>query len=230
MSSKFEKYLMDHQSLVEPIIPHIYAFLIEKGLETKIQNLNEKKAKIKILDHEVDEFLEIVKKYHEKEYERKDIIEDKAKSSLFIVTLSITLILGSLNFVNSDKIIFPKFILIFLIIGVVYIIFSGITAIKALHMKPYNDIVIDSIIVGKDYNKLTAVKMSKKTELSELYECIKLNQLLTTIKANYVEVTFLGIRNGLILVATFFILDAINISFPNGLINATEALQLFHYL
>lgn len=30
-------------------------------------------------------------------------------------------------------------------------------------MKPYNDIVIDNLIVGKDYDNLTVVKMPKKT-------------------------------------------------------------------
>lgn len=78
----------------------------------------------------MDEFFEIVKKHHEKEFERKGVIEDKAKSSLFIVTLSITLILGSLSFVNSDKIMFPKFLLIFLIMGVIYIIFLELQLLK----------------------------------------------------------------------------------------------------
>ncbi len=219
MSGKFQDYLMKHKSSLEGLIPHIYGFLTENMLEAQIQDLFPKKAKIKIDDSEVDEFFEIVKNHHEKEFERKGVIEDKAKSSLFIVTLSVTLILGSLNFINVDKIMFPKFLLVFLIIGVIYIIFSGITAIKALHMKPYNDIVINSLIIGEDYDNLTAVKMPKKTELSETYECIRLNQLLTIIKSNYVEVTFLGIRNGLILVATFFILDAINIIFPNCIVN-----------
>jgi len=227
MTSEFQKFSTILKYLLENLVPHLYAFLIENKLERRIQVLSEKKANIEISDSDVDEFFEIVKKNHEKEFERKGVIEDKARSSLFVVTLAITLILGSLSFVNSDKIMFPKFLLIFLIIGVIYLIFSGITAIKALHMKPYNDIAIDNIIVGQNYKDLSKVydnlsisKMSKKTELSEIYECIKLNQLLTTIKSNYVEVTFLGIRNGLILVAIFFILDAISIIFPNMDLNS----------
>ena len=68
--------------------------------------------------------------------------------------------------------VFPKFLIIFLIMGVIFIIISGITSIKALHMSPYSDLYIDGIITG-DYDNLKIKKMTKLEEIEEIYECIE---------------------------------------------------------
>ena len=90
-----------------------------------------------------------------------------------------------------------------------FLAFFCITSIRALYLKGYNDIYIDGRLSG-EYENLQIIVRSVEEEINILYECIKLNQILTNIKGNFVEVTFVGIRNGITLIAIFFTLAVLN--------------------
>ena len=186
------------------ICPHIYAFSAEEVLKNK---KNELKIDFEIDNNQnVDELIEELEVYHQKEVERKKTIEDKAKSSLFVIALSVTLILGSLNFIKDIK-TGTNFtlILLLLFLGLIYLVLSGVSSIKALNISEFHDIYIGDLINEKEDEKNIKI-IDKKDRAEQLYKNIKLNQLKTNIKSNYVYATFVGIRNGIILISLFFII------------------------
>lgn len=92
-----------------------------------------------------------------------------------------------------------------LILGVILLFLSGITAIKAFNIGEYHDIYLNDRI-REDGTRLNIVETPQEDKVSVLYKIVKLNQLTTNIRTNYVYATFIGIRNGIILVSIFFIL------------------------
>ena len=86
---------------LEEYIPFPYAYLAEESMQEKYNELDNKTAKINMEDHDSKEFIKIIQMELEKEYERKKVIEDKAKSSIFVIALSLTFILSSLSFIYS---------------------------------------------------------------------------------------------------------------------------------
>ena len=197
-------------SRVAFIFPFPHVLIAERIMKKNYAKLTNKKANIDIIGHDVKKLSKMIESYHYKEYKRKEQIEDKAKTSLFIITLSLTFILSSLTFIYTNQWLIPReIILLSLIIGVVFLILSGITAIKSLSVTEYNDIYLDGRVTG-DYNKLQIINISEKEELDLLYECVKLNEIITTIKENYYFATITGIRNGIFFITIFFILGAIN--------------------
>lgn len=215
MEDKEKDFLIENKFL-QIFVPFIPAFRSETKLKKKIEKLNDEHAYIEINGNNEDDLLEIVREHHHREFDRDNKIEDKAKSSLFIVTLSITFILGSLNYINGvNTWIIPEIIvLIVLIIGVFYLVFAAVTSIKTIHATPSYDIYIDNRIEGfksSFHDNLKMVKINKKQEINTLYECIKLNELWMIIKLNFMDATFAGLRNGIILVSVFFILVVINV-------------------
>lgn len=195
---------------LEFIFPIPNVFVAERIMNQNYKELDEKNAHISIEKDDVEETYNLIASYHTKEYERKEQIEDKAKTSLFVVTLSLTFVLSSLTFIYSNIWVVPrKIILASLLIGVSFLILAGITAIKSLSVAKYNDIYLDGRVVG-DYNNLKVAEMSKEKEINYLYECVKLNEIITNVKENYYFATITQIRNGIIFISGFFILAAIN--------------------
>jgi hypothetical protein len=206
------KFFKKHPEL-EPFFPFPHAVIAEKIMLKNYDLLNAKKASIDLSCQDSEEFLNIVESSLTKEFERKNEIEDKAKSSLFVITLSLTFILSSLTFFyDKCSWIIPKtIVLTILSLGVIFLLLSGITSIKTLSIGGYNDLYIHGRLSG-NYENLKIVYRSKKEDINVLYECIRLNEILTNIKANYMHVTLVGIKNGIIFIALFFVLAVINYS------------------
>ena len=92
-----------------------------------------------------------------------------------------------------------------MILGILYLLFSGYTSIKAINIREFYDETLDDIISEND-GKLTIKNSSTNEKMLLYYKNIKLNQLINNIKSNYVYATFIGIRNGIILISIFFML------------------------
>ena len=194
--------------ILQSIVPNLYAFSAEKILQKKVQEVNEKNFHIEKNENlDAKKIIEELKEYHQKESKRKEIIEDKAKASLFIIALSVMLILGSLNFIeNSDDSIILKFSELFiLVLGIIYLLLSGITAIKAINIRKFYDVYLNDEIEESE-SRLKVIRLDEKDRIILLYRIIQLNQLITNIRSNYVYATFVGIRNGIILISLFFII------------------------
>lgn len=151
------------------------------------------------------DYLEQVKADIKEQHDRKKIIEDKAKSLLFIITVSITAITFSLTYLNSLEINVPQTIaLIFLGVSIIYFVLGTIRALQTLNIRKFH--VIQTAIEITEVNyKLTA----KKTDADFLKELIKSkqqNDLINIQLSNYTYASFTLIRNGIILFVSFFIM------------------------
>jgi len=195
------------QFFLQDIVPNFYAFQAEKILRAKIKEVLEKDLEIR-KEGELDEnaLIDEIKIYHEDERNRKQIIDDKAKASLFIIALSITIILGSLSFIKDpgSRLITTLPVLLLLIIGILYLLLSGVTAIKAFNIREYYSIYLRDRI-KEDNGQLAVAKIDNDDLICRHYKNIKLNELTNNIRNNYVYATFAGIRNGIILISIFFI-------------------------
>ncbi|WP_255155000.1 hypothetical protein [Ferruginibacter sp. HRS2-29] len=151
------------------------------------------------------DYIEQVKADIKEQHDRKKIIEDKAKSLLFIITVSITAITFSLTYLNSLEINVPQTIaLILLGVSILYFVLGTIRALQTLNIRKFH--VIQTAIEITDVNyKLTA----KKNDIDFLKELIKSkqqNDLINIQLSNYTYASFTLIRNGIILFVSFFIM------------------------
>lgn len=222
MFGKLRGFLLEH------IATYFYACWAEKVLIRKIKNLKEKEFAIKLDETKnLPKLIKELKACHQKERDRKKIIEDKAAASLFVIGLSVTLILGSLEFIRDTEsgLIFKFFIFSILIIGVIYLLFSGAASIKALITRQFYDEDLDDWI-KENGNELNVVTLDNNIRFAQAYKSIKLNQLMTDIRSNYVYATFIGIRNGIILISFFFIIAVGNVFFSKLAYNNIDSEEI----
>lgn len=204
------------------IIDIIYKILPFIELYKKNEILNEKYELLKNKEYNLDlnkidkkNYLNELENYEKSEYERQVIIESKAKSTLFIITVVLTLLLGSLNFIYQYNKQFNNSLIIILIFGIIYFIFSAITVINILKPEEYNNLYFDNkYSINDELFYLKTLTKNEKisykpSEISDeekiliLSKSIKLNEYTITKKANSLYCTFTLIERGIILVAIF---------------------------
>lgn len=113
----------------------------------KVNKYIDKKIKEIDNDYSVDisksvdkqKYVEILEKELKAQLERKKGIEDKAKSILFAITLTVTILIFSLNSLKlSYNNWFDYIPLFILIISVFCLMLSACLSLKALELKEYN--------------------------------------------------------------------------------------------
>ena len=201
--------------ILQQITPNIYSSYAGFVLRIKI---NEMKDKRFIVDSEeienADQYENILKQFIEKERDRKIAIEDKAKASLFVITISISLLLSTLGFIKQYENTINELIIALLILGIIYLVLSGFSALKAINIKEFYDIYLNDKIDYKDCH-IQLKNIDLYENISNLYKFNILNQLITNQRSNYVYATFTGIRNGMLLIALCFVCIVGNVAF-NG--------------
>ena len=131
----------------------------------------------------------------------KSSLEDKIKSSLFSITLGITIQALAVSLLFNDSIgkqsvCFRGIVFAVGIASLCYLLIAGYHAIKAIS---------EEIIIYK----LSASEMSseKPEELNKAYAaCVELNTHANTIRNNILSVTYRSIVIGLCLIVIFFVL------------------------
>ena len=104
------------------------------------------------------DYIEQVKADLKEQHDRKKIIEDKAKSLLFIITVSITAITFSLNYLNTLEInVLQTIALIVLGVSIIYFVLGTIRAIQTLNIRKFHVIQTAIEITEANY-KVTAKK------------------------------------------------------------------------
>lgn len=196
--SKIKQFLLQH------ILPGFYAAyankIVSKNYE-KQQNFEVDITDIP-LGKEKD-YIDQVNAELKEQHDRKKIIEDKAKSLLFIIAVSITAITFSLNYLNS--LIFNLYqiiALVFLGISILYFVFGVIRALQTLNIRQFHVIQAEIKITEQNY-----VLIEKKKEddfLKELIKSKQLNDLINIQLSNYTYASFNLIRNGIVLFVVFF--------------------------
>lgn len=151
------------------------------------------------------DYIEQVKADLKEQHNRKKIIQDKAKSLLFITTAYLIAIIFPFAYLNSFEInVFQTIALVILGVSILCFVMGSIRALQALYTRKYHVIQTKIEITDANY-KLT----TKKTDTDFLKELIKSKQLndLTNIQlSNFTYASFTLIRNGIILFALFFIM------------------------
>jgi hypothetical protein len=143
---------------------------------------------------------EVLEDLYEQTFKTKDKLEDKAKSNVMGITISVSLIVGStklLSYVNSEA--ERLCIIILLIISVFYMIVSGW-------------LVIHMLI---DENETYVIKLNSLAEgggslRADYDQCILLNQYKNLIRNNYLFASYACIRNALISLFIMFLLIVIS--------------------
>lgn len=186
--------------IIEQTFPIFIVWLANKKIQETIDKLKEQDYRLE--KSNISEYLEQTILFNEREKKRKEIIEDKAKSSLLAITISITIIL---NVFKSDFGIYSKYCIIMITVGILYFVFGAIASLNALNIKEFYDIYIDEIL-RKENDKIIPISLSQNEKIRRLYKYIKLNQEITRMRANYVYAAFICIRNGIIMLTIFFML------------------------
>ncbi len=149
------------------------------------------------------DYIEQLKADLKEQHDRKKIIEDKSKSLLFIIAVSITAITFSLTYLNLITFtVYQVVALVFLGISILYFVQGVIKALQALNIRQFNVIQAEVEIAEQNY-KLVA-KKSDFDFLKELIKSKQQNDLINICLSNYTFASFNLIRNGIIFFVVFF--------------------------
>lgn len=158
----------------------------------------------------VDSFICELIEYQVKQDDRRKTIDEKAKSSLFIIALSTTLMLGGVNLMNDGKLAFRSPLVVIMVVGLAYFVLAGITAVKALIVGGFYDFQLDDRVRPAD-KEVTVGGLEKERKARFLYFSLKLNEFIIERRTNLLHATLTGIRNGVVLLVAGFIVVVGNI-------------------
>lgn len=189
------------QFLKQQVFPGIYATYVNRQISLIYEKQRESEVDVSGIKGKEEEYVLKLKEEIKIQFDRKVKIEDKAKSLLFIITLAITTITFSLNYLkeNSNQIL-P---LIFIVLSIIYFVFGGFRALQTFNIKQFH---VDQPTIDFQENKFV-LKPEKKTisHLKELIISKSLNDLINIKTSNLTYASFILIRNGLIMFVLFFI-------------------------
>lgn len=202
------------KKIIYIIFPFINLYFSNKKIDEKYKKLSNENYEIQV-DNNAEEIFKKLKSINCKELKRKKIIEDKGKSILLIITLSGTLLIGTINILynptNTD------ILFIIFIIGIIYLIISVFEILPVVNTIAFNDEYMEDIFNIDEYkNKNFKINFSKKEyseRIGEMIKNIKLNQLNILKKSNNLSCTLSTLKISFILILIFLILATINTYF-----------------
>lgn len=192
----------------QQIISPIYAKTTEKLIKKRLSDYIDIPLNIGgLAPDKVDELILDLKAESQAETERKKSFDEKARACLFIITLAVTIIILIVNSMISqgNEISSRPIEYLLLALAIIYFAASGLTSIGALNIRKYYGTYLDGLF-RKEGESLTPINRSSSEIVSSLYNYTKRNQMVNTIRANFIYATLTGIRNGVILVSVFFII------------------------
>lgn len=204
------------------IFPFINLINTNKQIDSKIKKVEKINYKI-TKECETNDLFDELKKLNNKELKRKDSIENKGKSILLIITLSGTLLIGTINILYQQYHLNVLFII--LIIGIFYLIISVLTVLPIVKTIRFNDLYLDDlykITECTDNSNIIKLNLDKKDvdeKINEIFKNIKINQLYLLKQSNNLSSTVSTIKISFILIFIFLLLTAINVFVPGLLPN-----------
>jgi hypothetical protein len=201
--------------IIDVFFPMIANHRINKSLRRKLDSQN--KAG-KYIEHEgvltgvenSDKLsLETLKEQYSDTFRTKNKLEDKAKTSIIAVAISITLIMGASGVfsVFNEKYSFPVSWILFVlfVFSVLYMLIAGLLVLHLLSAE----------------NKIYVVELnslaSGGTNLRDDYaKCISQNQIMNTIRNNHLFTSYKCIQNALIGLFIILFFVAIPFSSPSN--------------
>lgn len=134
---------------------------------------------------------------------RRKLIDERAKANLVAITIGLTVLLGSLNFVGKTEfkatLAGPWGIVAFglLVSGVVYLIYGGLKALDALR--------IERVYSPSPADQSGVCRVMRR---AQMLWCLEQNQRTTILRTNAVSVSYRSIRNGVISLAVLILFVA----------------------
>ena len=182
-------------------IPSITKWSCNKKVRKKIET--ETNLSCPSANEDLDKIkLEVLQSVNEKEIEIKGKLEDKAKTNVIGVTISVTLILGAFSLLQN---IYGK-----LGLGILYWIAFSLFVLSVIYMLSAGLNVIHVLIAE---NTIHVPSLAKEGEAhkKDLDKQIGLNRARNTIRNNYVFTSYACIRNSLICLLLVMIIAIIPI-------------------
>ncbi|WP_295613456.1 hypothetical protein [uncultured Methanobrevibacter sp.] len=212
MFDKFKKYFF----------PSIELNDANNKIKRKYQKLYDSNIDISNYSKFDDDVLVKLEELNKKELDKKQSIEEKGKSILIIITLSGTLLIGIVNIMLS-KDFDGNFLILILIIGILYLVRSILLIIPIISTTPISDLTFDDFYDIKclyKYQKNMKIhtgdinndmewyidEMEFQEKISVIVKSIKLNQMITQIKANNLRCTLSTLKLSFRFIALFLIL------------------------
>lgn len=141
--------------------------------------------------------------YFDKEKQRKDIIERKARINALAVTLAVTLFSAAVSgsscwfsFLDSGADGLRLTLDLLNMAGFLFFAYGGYAAIRALRADRFWDI---------DIHEEVELQANREHRRILLVKYLFLNQHQSNIRANYLETSYLAIRNGLLCLVAFLV-------------------------
>ncbi len=189
--------------ILEQIFPGYYASRSNKKVKKKYNEQENYDVNLDDITGDKQEYIDLVKADLKEQHDRKKIIEEKAKSLLFIIAVSVTAITFSLLYLKSIEYnLYQLIALVFLGISILYFVQGVIKALQTLNIRKFHIIQTDVEISNNSY-KLTK-KKSDEDFLKELIKSKQQNDLINILLSNYAFASFNLIRNGIIFFTLFF--------------------------
>ena len=169
-------------------------------LESKINDLESNEFRWPRTDIRMSLGLETLKRDLEMEHTRRQVIEEKAKTNVFGITIVTAIFAGiiliAFNILDSNSLsALWAMPLVFLCIAMMYLLTGGLVALSALRMR--------QVQLWTAYEE-TEKRDDKKAALIAYMEY---NLLVNLIKSNKVDTSYVQIRNGIIVLAFAIILS-----------------------
>jgi hypothetical protein len=187
------------QKICAELFPIFSAYRAEKTIK-KIIIKFEEKPEIEYFDPLLP--IDTVKKHHEKELDRKKVIEDKAKANVVGVTIAITLINPLVTFINAQlnpqlgknvlNSIWGGLFIVTVLFGLASLLMGGWAAFRALRIRGLHDIYLNDEI------EINSAPDRQKLRNAKYRKCWELNQRYSNIASNFVDVSYTSIRNGVL--------------------------------
>lgn len=205
------------RTVLEQVLPTLSVRRANKYLAQKI-NSKDSQSNVSYIDN-IDEItIDSFKQKYAETFETKNKFEDKAKTNVVGITIAITVIMGASGLIGSLSSKYPSAILHWisfsiLLVAIIYLLVSGIEAIKVLFKEnsmstiDLSDMSIDSIEAKEKYD-----------------DCINRNINRNIIRNNIVYSSYICIRNALICMMLLFVL--VSIPFDTSKSNVNDAVTI----
>lgn len=175
------------------------AWVSERRVRRRIRNLEASSCRDKGELSEVT--IDRMREYHRQELQRRKEIETKARDNLLAITIAFSIMFIVMGLVTtwSEETnpvhLFTATFAVMLVIGVSFLLAAGLASLRALSISMLYDLDLDE--------EATLDNEGKKCRL---VQCVKLNQLSTTIKSNYTYASNNCIRNAIVVFFVLFLL------------------------
>lgn len=190
------------RSIIEQIFPSLSVYKANKQLKNKI-NSEEIQSNIPYMDNVDTIPIESFRRKYADTFEVKNKFEDKAKTNVIGITIAITVIMGASGLTGSLINKYPYYALhwlsfIILLAAIIYLLVSGIDAIKVL----FDENAMSTV----DLPDLSTDNICTKEKYDN---CTNRNIQRNIVRNNIVYSSYICIRNALICMMLLFVLVSV---------------------